>query len=274
VVYTVEAVSSAGCIGDQRTITITINPEPVIATTLSATVCSDLTLGLTLNTNGSSVAAANYNVTARTISAGLTAAVTNAAVPGTAVAANYLLNDRFTNTGALPLTVTYTVVGVSADGCVGNPQVITITINPEPVVSATLDKSVCSDTPLALTLNTNGSSVAAASYDITARSVAVGLSPAVGNAAAPASGVGVNYLASDEFTNTGNTPLTVGYTVVPISADGCLGDPRIVTVTINPEPVVATSLNAPYAVIRLRALFLIPTGCRLRLPIITLQLPP
>ncbi len=244
VVYTVEAVSSAGCIGDQRTITITINPEPVIATTLSATVCSDLTLGLTLNTNGSSVAAANYNVTARTISAGLTAAVTNAAVPGTAVAANYLLNDRFTNTGALPLTVTYTVVGVSADGCVGNPQVITITINPEPVVSATLDKSVCSDTPLALTLNTNGSSVAAASYDITARSVAVGLSPAVGNAAAPASGVGVNYLASDEFTNTGNTPLTVGYTVVPISADGCLGDPRIVTVTINPEPVVATSLNA------------------------------
>lgn len=244
VVYTVEGVSSAGCVGDQRAITITINPEPVISPTLNATVCSDLTIGLTLNTNGSSVAAANYNVTARTISAGLTAAVTNAAVPGTAVAANYLVNDRFTNTGALPLTVTYTVVGVSADGCVGNPQVITITINPEPVVSGTLDKTVCSDTPLALTLNTNGSSVAAASYDITARSVAVGLSPAVGNAAVPASGVGVNYLATDEFTNTGNAPLTVGYTVVPISVDGCLGDPRIVTVTIDPEPVVSTSLNA------------------------------
>ena len=244
VVYTVEGVSSAACVGDQRSITITINPEPVIATTLNATVCSDQVTNLTLNTNGTSVAAANYNVTARTVSPGLTAAGTNAVVPATGVAANYLVNDRFTNTGASSLTVTYTVVGVSADGCVGNPQVITITIDPEPVVSATLDKTVCSDTPIALTLSTNGSSVAAANYDITARSVAVGLSPAVGNAAVPASAVGVNYLANDEFTNTGNAALTVGYTVVPISADGCVGDPRIITVTINPEPVVSTSLNA------------------------------
>lgn len=243
-VYTVVPVSAAGCLGNARTITITINPEPVVSTTLNTAVCSDAVTGLTLATNGTSVAASNYNVTARTISPGLVAAGTNVAVPASGVAAGYLSGDRFTNSGALPLTVTYTVEGVSAASCISNPQVITITINPEPVMSAALNATVCSDTAIGLILNTDGASVAAATYNITARSIQAGLTPGGSNALVTATGVAANYLANDQFTNTGAAPLTVTYTVVPVSAAGCAGDPLVVTITINPEPVVAATLDA------------------------------
>lgn len=244
VTYTVVPVSAAGCIGKSRVVTITINPEPVVSTTLNGTVCSDVNIGLTLATNGSSVAAANYNITTRTIAGGLTPAGTNAVVPATSVAANYLANDRFTNTGTTPLTVTYTVVPVSGVPCTGQPQVITITINPEPVVANGLDKTVCSDLPVALTLNTVGTSVAAGSYNITSRVLAGGLTGAGANVVVPANGVAANYLVNDSFTNTGAVPLTVTYTVVPVSGLGCLGDPKVIVVTINPEPVVSSTLDA------------------------------
>ncbi len=244
VVYAVVPVSAAGCLGNTRNITMTINPEPVVSTTLNAGVCSDAVTALTLATNGASVAAATYNITARTIDGGLVAAGTNVAIPAVGVTSAYLASDRFSNPGALPLSVTYTVVGVSAAGCISNPQVITITVNPEPVLSNALNATVCSDAATGLILNTNGASVAAATYNITARTIQGGLTPGGSNALVTATGVAANYLANDAFTNTGAAPLTVAYTVIPVSAAGCAGDPVIVTITINPEPVVAATLDA------------------------------
>ena len=244
VTYTVVPVSAAGCLGDPKVITITINPQPVVSNTLDATICSDVGTGLTLNTNGTSVVAANYDITAISISPGLTAAGTNIVIPTTGAAANYLINDKFTNPGALPLAVTYTVVPNSAAGCQGAPKVITITVSPEPVVSGSLNTNTCSDVATGLTLATNGTSVAAANYNITARTIAAGLIPAAGNAVVSATGVAANYLAGDKFTNTGAISLAVTYTVVPVSAAGCLGDPKVITITIDPEPVVSSTLDA------------------------------
>lgn len=57
-------------------------------------------------------------------------------MPAMAVASNYLgAWINLLNTGALPLSVTYTVEPVSAIGCIGDPVVVTITVNPEPVLS-------------------------------------------------------------------------------------------------------------------------------------------
>ncbi|MBK7652930.1 MAG: hypothetical protein IPJ20_22315 [Flammeovirgaceae bacterium] len=108
--------------GNAKIITITINPEPVVSAGLDAIVCSDVVTGLLLNTNGSSVSAATYNIAAQTVDAGLTPAGTNVAVPANGVAANYLATNRYTNTGAIPLLVTYTVIPRSTAGCLGNPQ--------------------------------------------------------------------------------------------------------------------------------------------------------
>ncbi|MFN7652299.1 MAG: PKD-like domain-containing protein [Cyclobacteriaceae bacterium] len=241
--YTVVPKSADNCVGDARIITITVNPEPVMSTTLDATVCSDLASGLILNTNGSSIGAASYNITARSISGGLVPNVANAAVPATGVAANYLAADVFTNTTALPLTVSYTVVPVSSSGCLGSSRVIILTINPEPVVSSTLNSSVCSSLPIGVTLNTNGLSVVAATYNITSISFP-GLTPGGGNAVVPNNGVSASYISNDVYSNSGALPLTVTYTVVPVSAVGCLGDPRVITMTVNPEPIMSGSLNA------------------------------
>ncbi|MFN8692354.1 MAG: PKD-like domain-containing protein, partial [Cyclobacteriaceae bacterium] len=173
-----------------------------------------------------------YNVTAISIAGGLTASVGNAAVPAAGVAANYLASDRYTNTGAVPRDVTYTVAGVSASGCVGDSRVITMTILPEPVVSNALNAIVCSDAAIGLTLNTNGTSVTALNYNVVSKLVAGGLVEAGTNAAVPALGVAVNYLANDRFTNLGGAPLTVVYTVEAVSSAGCIGDQRTITITI------------------------------------------
>ena len=194
--------SAAGCLGDTRVITMIINPEPVVSTTLNATVCSDVATALTLNTNGVSVAALNYNVSARSIAPGLVAAGTNAVVPVVGVATNYLAADKFTNTGTTPLSVTYTVSALSGANCIGNSQVITITINPEPVVSSLLDLTQCSNVAIGLVLNTNGTSEPAANYNITSITVSAGLVAAGGNVAVPAVGVAANYLVNHTFANS------------------------------------------------------------------------
>jgi hypothetical protein len=46
----------------------------VVATNLDATKCSDVATGLILNTNGTSVVAANYNITNINVPGGLVAA--------------------------------------------------------------------------------------------------------------------------------------------------------------------------------------------------------
>ena len=75
---------------------------------------------------------------------------------------------NLTNTTAASLTVEYDVVPVSSGGCLGDMVTITLTVDPEPVMDPNLDNTVCSDELSAINLNTNGISVAAASYNILA----------------------------------------------------------------------------------------------------------
>ncbi|MEP2671433.1 MAG: PKD-like domain-containing protein, partial [Cyclobacteriaceae bacterium] len=234
-----------GCPGDQQTIVITIAPEPVIATTLDKTVCSDLATNLTLNTNGTSVAALNYEIVSRTVDPGL-APINQVAVPAAGVAPTYLQSEIYQNTGAVPLDVVYVVEATGTiNGCLSDQRTITITIAPEPVMDPGLDiAGVCSNLPIGLVLNTNGTSVAAANYNIQTITVPGGLTPGGGNLPVPANGVAANYLSNHSFRNTGAVPLDVIYRVVPVSGAACLGDFIDITVTIDPEPVVDPTLNA------------------------------
>jgi hypothetical protein len=62
IVYTVTPTSPNNCEGDEFTVTVTVNPEPVVADQ-TITACSDAPLGVNFNSS-SSVAAATYNITA------------------------------------------------------------------------------------------------------------------------------------------------------------------------------------------------------------------
>lgn len=232
------------CLGQSKTIIITVNPEPVVSTTLDNAICSDEEVNLVLNTNGTSVAALNYNVISRTVGGGLTP-IAEVGSPALGVSTTYFQDDVYQNTGALSASVVYVVEAVGTiDNCLSNPRTITLTINPEPVMSPTLDiAGICSDLPINLTLNTNGTSVAASEYNIVGISVPGGLTANVANTIVPSNNELDNYLQNHRFNNTGATDLVVEYDVIPASAAGCFGNMITINVVINPEPVVDTNLD-------------------------------
>ncbi|TRX62073.1 PKD domain-containing protein [Fulvivirga sp. M361] len=240
--YVIRGRSADGCLGDNETITITYNPEPVISTALDNTVCSDIPININFATNGASVTAANFNVIGVTVPTGVTANGSNVLIPASNVSAGYIVADRYTNPTGGDLSVIYEVRGVSAAGCEGESEFITAIIQPEPVVSSSLDATICSDEPINLILASNGSSIPADNYNILSRSVPAGLTPGT-SAIVPANSVSDNYLNLETFTNQTTGPLQVEYEVQGVSAVGCIGDVQLITITINPEPIVNTGLD-------------------------------
>ena len=129
-------------------------------------------------------------------------------------------------------TVTYTVSG--GTGCPVVVATTTVVVNTVPVV-ANQNITVCSGSALGVNFNSS-STIAAATYNITSLNLN-GLTVSAGNAAV-ANGLIATDLANDSFTNATTTPVNVIYTVVPVSATGCQGNPFTVTVTVNAIPVI------------------------------------
>jgi gliding motility-associated-like protein len=235
VIYEVVAVGTINsCVGDAQLITRTINPEPVMSPTLDiASVCSDLTTGLVLATNAASVAANEYDILSITVPGGLTASGSNTTVPSTGEVAAYLSAHSFNNVGAALINVEYRVEPISAAGCRGNFIDITVGIDPEPVVSTSLDNTVCSDVIYGNLLATNGTSVGAATYDISAI-VEAGLMGVASTGLAQPS----TFIQNDAFNNQTAAQLKTTYTVIPNGTNGCIGDARVIEFKVNPEPVM------------------------------------
>ena len=233
VVYTVTPVSSDNCLGDPFTVTVTINPEP-IGNPVTTTRCSDEQVNVTLSTSGAAVSATSYNILVN--ANGLTQ---SGGTPsgGTSKAANELVDDIWRNTGLTAVNVVYTITPISAAGCAGDAFTVTIQVNPEPVGSSST-ATRCSDEVVGITLSTSALSVAAATYTIATN--ANGLTQSGGTVSA-GTGRADNELADDVWRNTSLNPVDVVYTVTPVSADNCAGNPFTVTVTVRPEPVGTSS---------------------------------
>ncbi|MBN8650146.1 MAG: gliding motility-associated C-terminal domain-containing protein [Cytophagales bacterium] len=220
------------CVGDPFTITVPIEPEPVVSNTLNAIVCSNAPYNTLLNTDGVSIGAATYDVSA-VVDAGLTGTPTT----GAGLAANALINDAFGNVGAIPLKVTYTITPNGTNGCIGNPKVVELTVNPEPVINPGLDNTVCSREDAGIILSTNGVSVAANSYRLVSVTVPGTITADPLNV--PAGTVGnINLIRSDRYTNTTNAPVVVAYEVLGISPSNCEGQPQTINLTIDPQPIL------------------------------------
>ena len=228
VVYTVVPVSAQGCAGNAFTVTVTVESTLGVGPQV-VTACSDVANGFALGTS----ATATYDITSITIPTGLVASAGSPQI-GTGFASNVIANDAWTNLTAAPLAVIYTIEPVSSNGCSGQPFTVTVTVNPEPVVSNQV-ATICSDSASGVSLNLS-SSVVASTYNIT-NLVNGGLVASAGN---PVIGTGFtsSEISNDAWTNTTPVAVNVVYTVVPVSANNCQGNPFTVTVTVNPEPVV------------------------------------
>ena len=235
VVYTVVPRSAGSCSGNPFTVTLTIRSEPVVTNGLTQALCPDASFNATASrtlTTTPNMAGTTFSWGAPVLTGGMT--YTDHGTTGSTII------DDYHNATSAAQTATYTVTPTSSLGCVGQTRNVVITVNSRPVV-ANQTTSICSDVANGFTLPA-GTSVAATSFNIASINnnglTASAGSPAIGN------GLAANVLSDDAYTNITASPADVIYTVVPVSAAGCTGDAFTVTVTINPEPVVANQTPA------------------------------
>jgi hypothetical protein len=215
-------------------VTVTVNPEPVVANQTPTAICSDAVVGVDFSSS-SSVSAATYNVTNLLIPNGLTAGSNNDGVQN-GLLSSALNNDSYTNLTSGALNAVYTVVPVTTNGCAGNTFDYEVTVKPEPVVSLQTAET-CSDIALNLSLDAlvsgSGDTYTYAVSSSNQTSVAAGTDRTTASSAN----------ITDTYTNTTGTDVLITYSVTPIGANGCAGDAFDYEVTVNPEPLITTPIS-------------------------------
>ncbi len=139
-----------------------------------------------------------------------------------------------------PITVTpssttnYSVTITDACGITTTASTA-VNVNPVPTtIPSTFTQSICSGSSTNISLSSN---VPTATYTWT--------TSALGNITGYADGTGNTI--QQTLTNNDATPGTVTYTITA-SVSGCIGTPQIVTVTVNPIPVIDTVITTPITV--------------------------
>lgn len=137
--YFVRPINSiTGCIGDPPLpVQVTVNPEPIVTSPTSQTICSGTSPTLTLT---SSISGSSFTWIVKSISGLITGANNGSG----ATINNVLVNNALT-----PGTVTYEVRATSPaalGSCVSDPVDVVITVDPAPTANNVL-QTVCSDNP-------------------------------------------------------------------------------------------------------------------------------
>jgi gliding motility-associated-like protein len=270
---TAQGVSQYGCLVDQTTSNVTVNPAPTLTLAGAQTICQGSSTALTI-----SGGVAPYTVTGGT---------TSLSGPGP-----FVLSPA--------QTTTYTVTGTTSNGCPATGQV-TIVVNPPPVANAGAAVTLCPGSPAQLgapaaagltyswspatglssstvanptvTLANSTSAPLTQTYTLTVTNaagcastatVAVSVNPLpVANAGAaasicpggtaqlgaapvsgftyswsPATGLSSSTVANPTVTlaNSTSAPFTQTYTLTVTTAAGCQAS-GTVAVTVNPRPV-------------------------------------
>ncbi|KAF0199255.1 MAG: hypothetical protein FD170_3919 [Bacteroidetes bacterium] len=221
VIYTVQAVSALGCAGNTFTVTLIINPEPIVTNVSAITICNGSSPNINLTAN----IASSFQWTIGTITGGIT---------GASAGSGSAINQTLTNpSNSSSGTVQYIVTPrSSAGGCFGDAFIITVTVNPGPVVTADPAERICSGSATNITLTASTTStftwtIGAITGSITGASA------------------GSGSLINQVLTNPSNaTSGTVDYRVIATSVDGsCVSPAFTITVTVDPIPAVTASAN-------------------------------
>lgn len=312
--YTVVGTDAGGCTGTDA-VTITVNPLPVVGAGLDQTVCAGTSVSLTGSgastyswdnsiTNTVSFvpsATATYTVTGTSIAGCINtdqvivtvnvlpivnAGIDQTVCAGTSViltgagASTYSWTGGITNgVSFTPIaTSNYTVTGTSVAGCTST-DIVTVTVNPLPIVNAGVDQTICIGA--SVTLSGAGASVytwdngvvntvpfspvATVTYTVTGTSsagciatdqviVTVNPLPIVnaGMDQTVCAGVAVTLFGSGASTYSWDNGITNGlafvpsstttYTVTGTSAAGCINTDQVL-VTVNPLPIVNAGVD-------------------------------
>lgn len=223
ITYTVTPTSISGnCPGTPQTLTISINPGPTMTSAAVPTICSGDAVSIPLSSNLAStytwIATDNANTFGESIS-------TQSGSP---------LSNSITNSTAAVQTVTYTITPTSnPEGCLGNPQTVTVTVNPSPTMTSPAGATICTGTAVTIPLTSN----MAATYTW----IAANNANTTGESTTQQTGSPL----SNSITNNTTSVQTVVYTITPTSTPaGCLGTPQIVSVSVIPTPTMTSPTSA------------------------------
>ncbi|TSA25287.1 MAG: hypothetical protein D4R67_10400, partial [Bacteroidetes bacterium] len=209
--------SANGCpMATPTNYSVTVYPIPdVVINSSTPSICSGQTTNILLS---SSVTGTTLNWTA-------TASSPN--ISGYSLSGSGNILETIVNSGFTTETVTYVIVPL-ANGCTpAAPTPYTVTVFPVANVNFTPSSQViCSGKTTGITIASN---VTGASFNWTA----TGSSPAVSGYSN-----GSGSVIQQTLVNSGYMMPTVTYQVTP-TANGCVGTPNSVVVTVNPHPVVS-----------------------------------
>ncbi|WP_445905228.1 PKD-like domain-containing protein [Flavobacterium sp.] len=221
IVYTVTPTSgdTGNCIGNTFTITVVVNPKPLVMAT-TQTICSGTAFTATPTNGSGNIVPSTTTYTWTTPVSTPAGAITGGSAQTTG--AN-TISQTLTNTTTEVATIEYIVTPISG-ACAGIPFTITVTVNPTPTTLGLTNQTYCNAIPTnEIVLN---NSVSGTTYAWTNSNTAIGLA---------ASGTGNIPVFTP--TNNGTAPITATISVIA-TANGCSRVAETFTITVNPSPAV------------------------------------
>ncbi|MEO7991754.1 MAG: PKD-like domain-containing protein [Chryseolinea sp.] len=237
----------SNCVGTPEDTVVVVNKKPIMDPSI-VPVCSGDITNILLSENGSSpVVATTFDVNVPSVLPNIT---TVSGPTQGVVSSTGIQNDIYRNLTTAPiLPLLYRIKPISAVGCIGDEKSITLNIKAESLMDPNLDKAVCSDDPIEVTLKSAVNFIPADRFDIT--SIAFDAAKLTPLTPLPVTGAGTLYNANEIFNhaweNISTTDEQVIYTIRPYSlATGCFGNPPVpVKVTILRKPLVTPVVLPP-----------------------------
>ena len=148
IIYTIIPESINGsitCDGVPYTLTVNVNPLPVLtATATQSPICSGSPAGITLTSN-------LETPTKYTWTTSVTGGTVTGAPPQTTPIATTSISNNLRNQGTATATLTYTITPYSASGCPGVPVNVSVQVDPELTTPiAGQDENICNSTTFTL----------------------------------------------------------------------------------------------------------------------------
>lgn len=219
VTYNYSLSTPNGCVNNQNVL-VTVNPTPSLTSALNPTaICS--------GTNFNYLQQSNTAGTAFNWSRAVLQSISNGPGNGTGNPSELLVN-----TSSLAVSVPYNYI-LTANGC-SNSQTVTVVVNPTPSIF-NQTAAICSNTAF----NVSPANVPAATQYTWGNPV---ISP-IGSITGAAAQANPQNNISQSLNNQTINTATATYSVSPVSGS-CAGASFLITVTVNPVPVVANQLLA------------------------------
>lgn len=206
----VASANFSGCTGPSQSFNITVNPSPTVTNAPTASICEGVALNIPLTSNigGTTftwISNNNPNTTGESISTMSTG----------------LINNTITNTTAVNQPLQYTVTP-TVSGCVGAALTLTVTVFPQPNLTAISNQTLCAGALSSAIIFT--SDVGGSTFSWTNSNVSIGIAAS-----------GTTNIPASTLTNAGATPI-VGNFSAQATANGCVSTPQVFSITVNPIP--------------------------------------